>query len=320
MVRPLNIQASLPPLQPLLISICLLFSLLSHSAIADTHALLLQPNMLQNKLTQKQDNLVIVDVRTKKEYLSGHIPDAINLPLIELHRSIDNIKSFVISPLQFQVLVEEIGIQKSDHLVFYAGEQTLDATRAFWVFEFYGHKVNSVLDGGYYHWLKQNYAIEHQPTELSPSQYAIELQSQRFSSKYNTLLATKSDDTLIIDARPQLEYQGVVTMTQRSGHIPTAVNLAWTELVEEHISRPMDDRYSTFISLDNIKKALEHLPDKKEIILYCNGGKEASVLYFSYRLMNQQVSVYDGSWFEWSADPSLEVEANLAYNDELMDF
>ena len=38
------------------------------------------------KLMKSQENYIVLDVRTKKEYDDGHIPDAVNLPNEEISR------------------------------------------------------------------------------------------------------------------------------------------------------------------------------------------------------------------------------------------
>lgn len=48
-------------------------------------------------------------------------------------------------------------------------------------------------------------------------------------------------------------------------------------------------------------------PDK-EILVYCRTGVRASHAYFVLRLLGYpKVRLYDGSFVEWSADPSLKV-------------
>ena len=42
------------------------------------------------KELQKQDNTVLIDVRTKEEYEEGHLENAINIPLDTIETSIDN--------------------------------------------------------------------------------------------------------------------------------------------------------------------------------------------------------------------------------------
>lgn len=270
--------------------------------------LLLDVKTLDTLLQDTPSNLVLVDMRTPEAYQKDHIPHAINLPMVQLHRSINEVDGFILSPLGFRSLVENLGIKKTDHLVFYSGSEPFDSARAFWAFEFYGHASASILDGGYPAWKRQGLTRETQKMTRPKSNYPIELQSELFSSKFNTLLATKTDSTLIIDARSKEEYLGEKSSGQRFGRIPNAENLEWKKFLKQHKHQNHNLSFSTFIQQEEIKALLNQLPAKKRTILYCNGGREAAIVYFALRLINKPVSVYDGSWNEWSADKKLAVE------------
>lgn len=40
----------------------------------------------------KKDECILIDVRSKKEYLEGHLPGAINIPLSNIRKGIKNIE------------------------------------------------------------------------------------------------------------------------------------------------------------------------------------------------------------------------------------
>lgn len=291
----------------LLISLLLLsLNLFSFQTLATT-TLLHQANTLHQALINPTLNIVIIDTRPSEVYLMDHIPNAINLPVNQLQQTIDNIKKRIISPIEFQKRIEALGVQPEDHLVFYSGSNPLPATRALWIFEFYGHPYNSVLDGGFPAWQWQGLPTEQKAHTLPASKYTIRLNPERFASKFETLVATQSENTLLIDARPKAEFEGLSSRTARTGHIPGAINLDFTTLFSIFNNKENQTQISTFINTNEFQKLIEKLPKKQHIILYCNAGSEASALYFSFRLMNRNVAIYDGSWEEWSADQTLPI-------------
>ncbi len=271
----------------LLISLLLFLLLIGHKTHASSLPLLLPPEAAYQQQTS-HPNIVIIDTRSPEAYSAGHIKGAINLPITQLYETRNQIKKRIIGPLKFQQVVEQAGIRKQDHLIFYSGNDPLVAPRAFWTFEFYGHPSNSILDGGYFSWVFQGLPIDSNQVIRAPSQYIIELNTSRLASKFNTLMAIQTNDTLLIDARPKTEFEGVKTRGSRLGHIPTAVNLEFSKLFNTRVLQTGETAYSTFIKTDKIKKLLSQLPNKKNIILYCNAGDEASALYFAFRLINSQ--------------------------------
>ena len=51
----------------------------------------LSPEDLSNRLEQKPDELLLLDVRTEEEFAAGHIEGSLNLPLHELQARFENL-------------------------------------------------------------------------------------------------------------------------------------------------------------------------------------------------------------------------------------
>ncbi|HHT00827.1 MAG TPA: hypothetical protein ENK73_08245, partial [Thiomicrospira sp.] len=94
--------------------------------------LLIDSEKLQSYLKEPKQNTVLIDLRTNKEYLKGHIPSSINIPYDSFNRSIQKVKGFLLAPLDFQELMEKNGIQQTDHLIFYSDKTVLESTRTYW--------------------------------------------------------------------------------------------------------------------------------------------------------------------------------------------
>lgn len=300
----------------LFIALTVLYSLLSFQVLAKPIKVerLLTAEDLNLLLKAKKNPVVIIDLREPQKYKTSHIPSSINIPISQFHRAIDGIENYVITPLSFQRLASKHGIKRQDHLIFYTDEEIFKSTRAFWIFDFYGHKHISVLNGGFQKWKQKKFTIENQINILPHSTYKVSPKSERLATKLNTKMAVLLNNKQIIDVRTEQEFLGKKSRGKRFGHIPDANNLPWTKLVTQA------DTPTTLAPPSQLNNTIEKFFNKKSsAILYCNSGAESSLLYFALKLMGFNSSIYDGSWIEWSADKTLAIvnPTPLAYEKVL---
>lgn len=256
------------------------------------------------KQTLNTPDLVIIDLREAKKYQQDHIPLAINIPFEQFQRKKNGVSGFVITPKRFKELMEQAGVKNIDQVVLYS-DWYLESARIYWVFDLYGHHKIQVLNGGIQGWKEAKAPLERQANIRPPSHYIVEIKPDKLATKLQTLVAIhNTDDFIIIDARPEDQYQGKTSRTSRKGHIPNAINLPWYELVNNRNS------YETMKLIDwqALQKKLALLPKNKKLLVYCNGGKESAILYMGLKQINRDASLYDGSWFEWSNDDSLPIQ------------
>jgi thiosulfate/3-mercaptopyruvate sulfurtransferase len=125
------------------------------------------------------------------------------------------------------------------------------------------------------------------------------------------MAAIHGDHSVIIDARDPEHYAGRESLTERKGHIPKSINMPWYEFVQNRDAEDVFDRLTEptrFEESEALQDRLSELPRDKKIVLYCNGGQESAVVYFALKSLGIESAIYDGSWFEWSADSKLPVE------------
>ena len=118
------------------------------------------------------------------------------------------------------------------------------------------------------------------------------------------MLATlqNSGSTCVVDALSAASYGGTdkVAYGPRKGHITGAVNVPMYDLV--------DQETGVFASADDLRDHFEQagVLSADHVITYCGGAIAATVDAFALILLGHtNVAVYDGSLFEWVADPSL---------------
>ncbi len=112
--------------------------------------------------------------------------------------------------------------------------------------------------------------------------------------------ALNDPNVVLIDARSPAEYA--------AGHIPGAINVEFTQNAE-----PGQPRYwKSARELRAMYAALGATPDKR-IIPYCTTGVRSAATYFTLRLIGyEDVTLFTGSWKEWSSHPDLPVRTGNA--------
>ncbi len=125
------------------------------------------------------------------------------------------------------------------------------------------------------------------------------------------LAAIGRADSVLVDVRSPKEYSGELLApenlpqegAQRGGHIPGAVNIPWSQAVNE------DGTFKSPRELADLYRSRGVTPDKN-VTAYCRIGERSSHTWFvlTYLLGYQNVRNYDGSWTEWGSLVGVPIE------------
>lgn len=254
---------------------------------------------LKAKLARHVPNLLLVDVRNHSDYLRGHIPGAINLPVkLTINQAG---KNGIASLQQIRKVLSQAGILHSDYLVLYDNGLLKNAAHVFWVLETYGHEKTSVLDSGYPGWIADHGNVSRQVITLPPSDYVPSISSHYLSTELATLIASRNRHVQIIDARSHREFIGLVSSARRKGHIINAINIPW----EDNLAQTQP--YPKLKSRKALHKLYGMLHPGEHVIAYCNRSMESAVTYLALRRLGYPVSIFDGAWHEWGNDKDLPI-------------
>lgn len=245
--------------------------------------------------------LKIVDLRPQPEYNTSHIPRSLSLNVESLRGNVGGVPSMLLPAAMLAAQFSLLGLNPADTIVLVAGDKFHDATLAGMAFERLGHMNFAVLAGGYAKWAKEGRPVDASLPVTTPSNYPVPRDADRFTVDHQIVASgLGKPEPVILDVRPTDFYTGKKSDEARAGHIPGALNRAFTEDVATSA-----DKVVTLKPRDVLSAAYaQMIPSKDtEVIVHCRTGHQASQTYFvlKHLLGYSNVRWYDAGWTEWAA-------------------
>jgi thiosulfate/3-mercaptopyruvate sulfurtransferase len=173
----------------------------------------------------------------------GHIPGAIVAPDWQIKGSAN--QKIVAPPEEAKAWLESVGIGDDTLVIVYDRSRNRDAARLWWVLKYYGFTNIKVLNGGWVKWEAEGRPVEQGASRVAPgATFTPKSPDRAIESTVDKLKAAIGEpDQIIWDIRSPDEFSGANDRgNARKGHVPGAVLLEWTELVnEDHTFKPADE-------------------------------------------------------------------------------
>ncbi|MDQ2076760.1 3-mercaptopyruvate sulfurtransferase [Marinimicrobium sp. ABcell2] len=235
---------------------------------------------------------------------SSCIPGAVRFDLEELSDTSSQLPHSLLGPMEFQRKVRQMGVNADSTVVVYDNNGIYSSPRAWWNFKLTGHDDVYVLDGGINEWNAQGLESTNQHKVIErEGDFVATPRDSMTSSVQDVLAAIHSPAHQIIDLRSAPRYGGEQDEPRpglRRGHVPSAVNIPFSELFDGHrLKEPK-----------HLKEFFERAGCSTDqyLIFYCGSGVTACIgILAAFACGFSNVSLYDGSWAEWGAEGSLPI-------------
>ncbi|MDX1605595.1 MAG: 3-mercaptopyruvate sulfurtransferase [Candidatus Competibacterales bacterium] len=234
----------------------------------------------------------------RAEYEAGHLPGAVFFDIDAISDDTSSLPHMLPSPERFAATVGALGIGDDDTVVCYDEGRFMGACRAWWMFRIYGHARVAVLDGGLHAWRDAGLPLAHGPETPEPAAFTPRWQPERVRSLDQVRVALEDASVRVLDARSPERFAGSAPEPRpglRSGHMPGALNLPFTRLIDD------DGRLRKPTELSHLFEQAGLKPEQA-VIATCGSGVSAAVLLLALHLLGwDRLALYDGSWAEWGS-------------------
>lgn len=260
---------------------------------------LLKPAELRTLLSAS--SVRVLDIRSDKDYASGHIPGAINTPYGKYRGPKDN-PGQLVPEAALTELLRSAGIDQDTHVVVvHAGTDSTDfgaAARVYWALKVGGLKHLSILDGGTKGWKAAGGALDTALPQITPSRFTYHYDQDQIVTREELAdVIGSSSAPLLVDARPARFYSGEtrVDAAARYGTLPGAQVLDNTQFfVKDGATLKPAAELKALVAQSGAANA--------PAVSFCNTGHWAATNWFvmSEIAGNHAVKLYPASIVDWS--------------------
>ncbi len=198
----------------------------------------------------------------RDNYEAGHIPGAgfadLNSDLVDATSSL---RYVVPTPEHFAAAMERLGVHDGARVVLYDDNQSMWAARVWWMLRWIGFDRAALLDGGLKAWKSEGRPLHvgpASPTSAPAGSITIEARPELIADRHEVAAIVESGAACLVDALPAAVYRGDVQPYARPGHIPTAVNVPASSMV--------DRDSGLFRPVEEIRRMLPERPEARTVV------------------------------------------------------
>lgn len=246
----------------------------------------------------------VTDPSAEPFYPQEHIPGAVFFDVNEICDKTTSLPHMLPPAHVFSSAMRKMGIGDGQTLVVYDDYGFYSAPRVWWTLKTMGAQHVHILDGGLPKWRAEGRPLEQDLPIARDTHFSARLDHSAVADLQEVRKIIASGSRQLLDARSAARFSGTAPEPRaglRSGHMPGALNLPFTNLIAED---------GTFRKKAELEAAFRNAgvdPDKP-VTTTCGSGVTAATLALGLNIIGaKDVSLYDGSWSEWGAREDTDV-------------
>jgi len=263
---------------------------------------------------------VVIDTRNPESYAAGHIPGAVNIHDIFTYLATSTPDGVAEMRDKFAAIFGAAGLSGDETAVIY--EQSMNtgfgqSCRGYVLLSYLGYPKVKILHGGYGAWLAASLPTSTEVPTPEPKTFKVDPAAASILVDLESMKAAVADSSKVkLDTRDVDEWVAESSspygkdFCPRKGRIPGAVWIEWYRMMKPSPAGPMFKSKTEILA----ECASVGITADTPVVLYCFKGARASNTLVALKEAGiKDVSLYFGSWNEWSRDPSLPIEEGLPY-------
>lgn len=257
--------------------------------------------------------LLVLQLGSDSSFRAAHVPAAQRLDFdgVVIAPPVDGgLRMELPTPERLEAGLRALGMRADSRvvIVFDAPQAFTRAGRTFFTLEWAGLRGRvAVLDGGLPAWRAAQKPLSSGPAlRVAAGDVRVQPNAAQLATRDSVRAATEGRGRRLVDARAPEFYQNTRDAGMaRGGHIASAVNLPFST------ATTATGTFKPRAELEQLVSAAGIGADEA-LTTYCHIGLQASWMYLTLRYLGRDVTLYDGSFDEWSRDASLPISAPAA--------
>lgn len=240
-------------------------------------------------------SMVVIDVQASDVYAKQHIQGAINIPHKSLYKP-GPIEGQFKDVADLVAIFSKSGVGNTSKIIIYDDGSQKYNSRVWWVLKYLGATDVSLLHKDMAQMETARIPMTATTVSLKPATFVPSLNADMNIDMASVKALGANPNALLLDVREPDEYNGIDKDKKSQGHLPGAVYLYYKDMLTA------TGAYKTKDEILAIAAKVGATPEK-EIVVYCQTGIKASVVYLALKEIAgfPNVKLYAGAYSEWAS-------------------